>query len=151
MEGNQAGARKALEPLRRVEVGPVQTGAAGVLFARFGDRIQAERLLATIAPDLSYPRFRSPRFRIQAELQFALHNIAEGLQLARQAADLEPIAFGSDYLAVSLDRFATKQEALAEYKDCLRAKSLQLFLSTPAPAGNWFRASAAVRRLESAI
>jgi serine/threonine protein kinase/Flp pilus assembly protein TadD len=151
MEGDRAAARKAIEPLRRVEVGPVHTGAAGVLFAYMGDPIQAERLLATIASNLTYPRFQSPRFRIQAELQFAKHNVAEGLKLARQAADVEPLAFGSDYLALSLDRFGSKQEALAEYKDCLRAKSFQLFLSTPAPAGNWFRASAAVRRLESSL
>jgi serine/threonine protein kinase/tetratricopeptide (TPR) repeat protein len=116
MEKDPAAARKAIEPLRRVEVGPVYTGAAGVLFARFDDRIQAERLLATISPNLDYPRFASPRLRIQAELQFGMHNIAEGLQLARQAAEVEPLAFGSDYLAASLDHFGSKQEALAEYK-----------------------------------
>jgi len=150
MVGNRAEATEAIQPLKRVEVGPMHTGAAGVLFARFGDRVQAERLLAEIA-NLGYPRFQSPRLHVQAELQFAAKNIADGLRLARQAASIEPRAFGSEYLAGSLDRFASKQEALAEYKDCLKAKCFQLFLSTPAPAGSWLRTSSAVKRLESSL
>jgi len=121
-----------------------------VLFARFGDLPQAERLLATIPAELGYPFFQVPRLHIQVELKFAAGKIAEGLRLAKQAAQLEPAAYGSQYLAESLDRYSSKQEALAEYRDCLRAKSLQLFLATPAPVGSWYQASAAVRRLESA-
>jgi eukaryotic-like serine/threonine-protein kinase len=149
MEGNRTGAIEVIKPLKRVSVGPTHSGSAGVLFARFGDRSQAERFLATISPDFNYPRFQSPRLRIQAELQFASGNKAEGLMLARKAATVEPPAYGSDYLAASLDRFASREEALSEYKDCLRAKCLQLFLAIPAPAGLWYRASSAIRRLES--
>jgi eukaryotic-like serine/threonine-protein kinase len=148
MDNHREEALRAIEPLKRNYVGPQNTGAAAVLFARFGDSPNAERLLESIA-DLSYPKFRSPRLRIQAELQFAKGNTNEGLKLARQAAALEPAAYGSEYLAQSLERFASKQEALEEYRHCLKAKCFQLYLGTPAPTGSWYRASSAIRRLES--
>jgi tetratricopeptide (TPR) repeat protein len=149
MDGDRKFAMEAIRPLRRVDVGPGHTGAAGVLFARFGDTAQADRLLGRIPEELYYPRFQVPRLHIQAELLFADGKTAEGLHLAKQAAQLEPAAYGSQFLAESLDRFATKQEALAEYRDCLKSKCFQLFLATPAPVGSWYQASAAVRRLES--
>jgi tetratricopeptide (TPR) repeat protein len=146
MENNRNAAARAIEPLKRTYVGPAHTGAAGVLFARFGDLPNAQRLLDAIA-DLSYPKFQSPRLRIQAEIQFASGNTAEGLRLARRAAEVEPPAYGSEYLAFSLERFGSRREALDEYRHCLRAKCFQLYLGTPAPVGSWYRASAAVRRL----
>jgi serine/threonine protein kinase len=150
MQGDRKSAIEAIQPLRRVEVGPGHTGSVGVLFARLGDTAQAERLLSRIPEELSYPRFQVPRLHIQAELQFSAGQIAEGLRLAKQAAQLEPTAYGSQFLAECLGRFASKQEALAEYRDCLKSKSFQLFLATPAPVGSWFQTSATVRRLESA-
>jgi tetratricopeptide (TPR) repeat protein len=149
MNGDRLGAINATAPLQRVEAGPTYIGWAGMLFARFGDAVQARRMLATIAPGLDYPRFQAPRLRIQAELQFAEGNRLGGLSLARKAATFEPKAFGSEYLAASLERFASRQEALAEWRDCLRAKCFQLFLAAPLPVGSWYRASTAVRRLES--
>lgn len=151
MQGDRRAAIKAIAPMTHVDAGPTYAGWAGVLFARFGDSVHARRLLATIAPELDYPRFQAPRLRIQAELQFADGNHSEGLKLARRSSAYEPKAFGSEYLASSLDRLSARQEALAEYRDCVRSKCFQLFLAAPLPAGSWYRASTAIRRLESSL
>jgi tetratricopeptide (TPR) repeat protein len=150
-EGERERAADAIQPLVRVDLGPDQRGWAGLLSARFGDRMEAEKQLTLIPGHLNYPRFQIPRLHIEAELRFSTGRFADGIQVARQAAALEPAGFGSAYLAESLERCGLKAEALVEYRNCLRAKSFQLHLATPAPAGSWHRAAAAVRRLETDV
>jgi Na+(H+)/acetate symporter ActP len=64
--------------------------------------------LVMVSPNLTYPRFQWPRFHVEAELKFAEGRISEGLQIARDAAALEPPAFGSEYLAARLARFTCR-------------------------------------------
>ena len=148
-EGERAKAAEAIWPLRKAEIGPEQTGRAGVLFARFGRPAQANELLAALPEDLAYPRFQIPRLQVAAEIRFHEGAAQDGLRLARRAAAMEPPGLGSAHLAESLEGLGQEEEALMEYRDCLRARCLQLFLANPSPAGSWFRAASAVHLLES--
>jgi len=148
-EGERARATEAIWPLRRAEMGPEQIGRAGVLFARFGRPAQANELSTALPEDLPYPRFQIPKLQIAAEVRFHEGAAQDGLSLARRAAAMEPLGLGSAHLAECLERVGLREEALMEYGDCLRAKSLQLFLTNPSPAGSWYRAARAVHLLEA--